>query len=427
MLKLYEHQIVARKHLMNNKSFALFMEQGTGKTLPILFHVAHLFKIGAIKNCLVVAPLSTLGAWERDLEKLPPNRRMDITEFVTINYDKVWRRKEIFEETWDCIVLDESHSIKHRTSNRSKAIRKMATKAQYKYLLTGTPMSNGHLEEYWAQYDFLDQSIFGTYKSFVDKYCYLNQFFKPYKYRNIDELTEIINSHCYRVTKEECLDLPDKLPDELIKIPLIEKKLYKQMLDNFIEELEIEAQNPLTRTIKLRQISSGFVVDEDKMVHPLKSQKLQVLGELLDARGDKKTVIFAEFKHSIKTIRELLEKKKIKHVVLDGDQKDKKIWKEFQLNKTIQVIVCQYQTANAGIDLYASDTIIFFEPTLSSTINDQAKDRIHRIGQSNKCSYYYLITEGTLEQKIYSTISRGSDFGKEILLDYLREREKGGN
>lgn len=394
------------------------------KTLPILYHIAYLASINEITNALIVAPLSTMGAWTRDLEKMPPSKRKWITSLTIINYDKVWRRAEIHQATWDCIVLDEAHSIKHRTSQRSKAVRKMGLKAKYRYILTGTPMSNGHLEEYWAQFNFLDPDIFGPYKRFQDRYCFLNQFFKPYKYRHVDELKTIIAANSYRITKEECLDLPEKLDDEVIELELREKAKYKQMLDNFIAELEIEAPNPLTRMGKLRQLCSGFIIDENRQAIELKSDKLKVTQELLEARGDKKTVIFAEFKHSIRTITDHLKKEKISHLVLDGDQKDKNVWRTFQSDDTIQVIVCQYQTANAGIDLYASDSIIFYEPTLSSMINEQAKDRIHRIGQHHPCSYYYLITKGTVERKIYNTLLKGRDFGKEVLLDFIRQRGK---
>ena len=424
MIKLYEHQKEARQRLIERNAYALYMDQGTGKTLPILYHIAYLASVNEITNALIVAPLSTLGAWTRDLEKMPPSKRKWITSLTIINYDKVWRRAEIHQATWDCIVLDEAHSIKHRTSQRSKAVRKMGLKAKYRYILTGTPMSNGHLEEYWAQFNFLDPDIFGPYKRFQDRYCFLNQFFKPYKYRHVDELKTIIAANSYRITKEECLDLPEKLDDEVIELELREKAKYKQMLDNFIAELEIEAPNPLTRMGKLRQLCSGFIIDENRQAIELKSDKLKVTQELLEARGDKKTVIFAEFKHSIRTITDHLKKEKISHLVLDGDQKDKNVWRTFQSDETIQVIVCQYQTANAGIDLYASDTIIFYEPTLSSMINEQAKDRIHRIGQHHPCSYYYLITKGTVERKIYNTLLKGRDFGKEVLLDFIRQRGK---
>lgn len=410
---------------MVRNNYGLGWDQGTGKTIPMLQHIAYLLSINEISNCIIVAPISAIGAWTGDRKLLPPGKQAILKNITIINYDKVWRRPDIYNATWDCIVLDESHSIKHRTSRRSKCVRKMGLKAKYRYILTGTPMSNGHLEEYWAQFNFMDPSIFGTYKQFEDRYCYVNQFFKPYKYRHVEELKAIIAEHMYRVTKEECLDLPEKLPDEIIEVELKEKSKYKQMLDNFIAELAIEAQNPLTRTIKLRQLCSGFIKDENGQTIELKSDKLKIVQELLEGRGDKKTVIFAEFRHSIQSIHALLDRMHIKHVILDGEQKDKVIWKQFQSDPTIQVIVCQYQTANAGINLFASDAIIYFEPTLSSTVNEQSKDRIHRIGQHHPCSYFYLITKGTIEKKIYNTLITGRDFGKEVLLDFVRQ-EKGG-
>lgn len=409
---------------MSRNALALFMEQGTGKTLPTLFHIAYLFKTEQIESALIVAPLSTMGAWSRDIEKMPESKRKYLEKVEVINYDKVWRRAEYYDAKWDCIVLDESHSIKHRTSKRSKAVRKMSTKAKFKYILTGTPMSNGHLEEYWAQFDFLDPTIFGKYKEFQDKYCFLNQFHKPYRYRYVDELIDIISQNSYRITKDECLDLPDKLPDEVVYVELGEKKLYKEMLQNFIQEMGISADNPLVRSLKLRQIASGFITNEESELIELKNNKIKILMELLEARGESKTVIFAHFTHSIKLIENELKKAKIKHLILNGEQKDKQIWKKFQSDDSIQVIVCQYQTANAGVDLFAANAIIFYEPTLSSTINEQAKDRIHRIGQHHPCSYYYLLTKGTIETQIYNTLVKGRDFGKEVLMDFIRANAK---
>ena len=112
---------------------------------------------------------------------------------------------------------------------------------------------------------------------------------------------------------------------------------------------------------------------------------------------------------------------KIKYVTLDGDQKDKKIWRRFQEDKSIRVIVCQYQTANSGIDLYSSDTIIYYEPTLRSQILEQSRDRIHRTGQVNKCSYIHLLTKGTIEVDIYRALSNYSDFSDKLFMEYFNE------
>jgi SNF2 family DNA or RNA helicase len=221
------------------------------------------------------------------------------------------------------------------------------------------------------------------------------------------------------------LDLPDKLPDEIIKVDLKEKTLYKKLHDSSaLLEYEILAENPLSRMIKLRQLCAGHIKTRDGLIET-KTEKLEILKELIEGyEEDKKLVIFAEFKYSIGKISELLSKMKIKYVVLDGDQKNKTIWKKFQADKTIKIIVCQYQTASAGIDLFASDTIIYFEPTIRSNILEQSRDRIHRTGQKNKCSYIHLITRGTIEVDIYRALAGYSDFSEKLFTEYMNNYQR---
>jgi len=413
-----------------NDSFALFMEQGCGKTLPTLCRILELGKQGKIKNCLIVAPKATMGAWHRDCELFGEEDKAYLENLISvINYDSVWRKGKGYDRQWDCIVLDESHFIKNRTSKRSSFLLKLSLGAKYRYILTGTPIGNGQLENIWSQYAFLKPTvvrgriaskIFGTYKQFEDRYCILNQWWKPYRYINVDELQDIINQYCYRVTKAECLDLPEKLPDEVYDIELKEPKLYKELhKHSTIEEMDLLAENPLARMTKLRQICSGFLNDGTE-IHELKCEKLKVLEEFLDG-WEKKLVIFCEFKYSIKAISSLLNKLKIKHVTLDGEQKDKQIWRKFQSDPKIQIIICQYQSGSAGIDLYSADTIIFYEPTLRSNILEQAKDRIHRIGQTNKCSYIHFISKGTIEVAIYKALKGYNDFSEKLFTEYMQE------
>lgn len=436
MIKLYRHQEIALSYMRSNNYFALFMEQGTGKTIPSLFRILDLLKSGAIEDALVVAPKSALGAWERDLELFDELDREILKSGITlINYDKVWRgdKKSPYYRKFGCIILDEAHLIKNRTSRRSKFLLKIATMADYRYILTGTPIGNGQLENIWSLYCFLDpylergfpySRIFGgSYKTFEDRYCILNMYHKPSSYIHVKELQEIINEHSYRVKKIDCLDLPDKLPDEVIKVDLVEKTLYKKLaIESAILDLDILAENPLSRLVKLRQLCSGHIKLDTGEIMEVKNEKLSILQELLEGyEDDKKIVIFAEFKYSIGKIAELLKKMKIKHVVLDGDQKDKTIWRKFQADKKIRVIVCQYQTASAGIDLFASDTIIYYEPTLRSNTLEQSRDRIHRTGQVNKCSYIHLLTKGTVELDIYRALSGYSDFSEKLFTQYMED------
>ena len=433
MLKLYNHQKLALQYMRLNDSFALFMEQGCGKTLPTLYRILELRKQGYITTALVVAPKATMGAWYRDMEMFNPEDRLLLEKSITvINYDSVWRKNKGYDKVWDCIVLDESHKIKNRTSKRAKFLLRLALKSKYRYILTGTPIGNGQLENIWSQYAFLEpcivngrvaSKIFGTYKQFEDRYCLLNQYWKPYRYKYVDELQDIISEHCYRVTKAECLDLPEKLPDEVYDIELKEPKLYKELhKSSTVEEMDILAENPLARMTKLRQVCSGFINDGNE-IHELKCEKLNALEDFLDG-WEKKLVVFCEFKHSIKAVSDLLRRLKIKYVTLDGEQKNKLIWRDFQAKKDIQVIICQYQSASQGIDLFAADTIIYYEPTLSSTTLDQSRDRIHRSGQKNACSYIHFITKGTIEGAIYKALKNYSDFGEKLFNEYMTEYTK---
>lgn len=445
MFKLFRHQEIALSYLRSNNFFALFAEMGTGKTLVSLMRVLDLARSGKIETALIVAPKSALGSWERDIELFEELDREILRSVITlVNYDKVWRGedKSPYYKKYGCIILDEAHNIKNRTSQRSKFLLKIATKADYRYILTGTPISNGQLENIWSLYCFLDpyiergrvySRIFkeyleenasgeyrGSYMEFQDRYCILNMYHKPTSYINVKELQKIINEHSYRVKKSECLDLPDKLPDEVINVELKEKALYKRMVvESALLEYEILAENPLVRNIKLRQLCGGFIQNEDELIE-VKCEKLEILKELIESfEDDKKLVIFAEFKYSIRKISELLQKMKIRFVTLDGEQKDKKIWRKFQADEKIKIIVCQYQTANAGIDLFASDTIIYYEPTLRSQILEQSRDRIHRTGQVNKCSYIHLITKGTIEVDIYRALAGYSDFSEKLFVEYM--------
>jgi SNF2 family DNA or RNA helicase len=162
MISLYRHQEVALSYMRSNDYFALYMEMGTGKTLVSLFRLLDLLKSGKIEDALVVAPKSALGAWERDIELFDELDREILRDNITlINYDKVWRGedKSPYNKKYGCIILDEAHNIKNRTSRRSKFLLKIASMSDYRYILTGTPIGNGQLENIWSLYCFLNPYI----------------------------------------------------------------------------------------------------------------------------------------------------------------------------------------------------------------------------------------------------------------------------
>lgn len=444
MIELYEHQKTALGLLRMNDGFALFMEQGTGKTFPILFRLAELAESGRIRNALIVAPKAVCASWEDKLLMLDDEQRKAFLaiNLTIVSYDTIWRRSELANGTFDAVVLDESHYIKSPSANRTKACIKVAARAKYRYILTGTPTSNGQLCNLWSQFAAIDPVIVtarngrkfvypkclggDSYYTWIQRVAYLNKWNKPYKYKDVAAIQEVMGEISYRITKEECLDLPEKLPDEILYVNLEStlKRNYREMVkSSAIVALDTLAGNPLTRSLRLRQLCSGFLDTENGDHHEYKCSKMAVLKDFL-ADYEDKFVVFCEFRHSIDAVSALFDQMGIAHVKLDGRSKGDE-WRDFQNDDSVQAIICQYQSGSAGIDLFAADMCIFFEPTLRSDLNEQAKDRIHRVGQTRPCSYYYLLTSGTIEFAIYQALKNYEDFGEALFTKFIEEYTKG--
>lgn len=434
MFTLYEHQKTALNYLRLNDSFMLTMEQGTGKTLPSLCRILELLKTKAINNALIVCPKSVIGSWFRDMELFnKTDRSILLNKVDVINYDSVWRNGK-YEKDYGLILLDEAHSIVNRNSRRASFLLRLSAKAKYRYLLTGTPISNGRLEDTWALMCFLDPLVVGkqvysniwreitggrgSYYDWLNRFAFLDQYHKPYKYKRVDEIQLVLKSYTYCIKKIDCLDLPEKLPDEIRLLNLAEPTLYKEMAKHStVAELEVIAENPLTKLLYLRQIVSGCFSPTNK------TSKESALEDLLLEIGSKKLVIFAEFTASITQIKKVLKKHNVSYTTLDGSS-DKNNWRLFQEDESIQVIICQYASGCQGIDLFAADTTLYYEPTLRSNVLEQSRDRTHRRGQRNICSYIHFITKGTVEEQIYKALAGYSDFNQKLFTHYLQEYQR---
>lgn len=444
MIELYAHQRAMLSLLRLNDGFALFAEQGTGKSFPVLFRLAELAERGRIGSALIVAPKAVCESWREKVALLDEGQQAALERIGlrVASYDMAWRRPELAQATFDAVVLDESHYVKTPTAKRTKACLALCARARYRYALTGTPTSNGQLCNLWSQLAAVDPVVErGTvrpaclggesYWAWLRANARLDQYHKPVEYTDVAAIQRVLQEVSFRVTKAECLDLPEKLPDELwrVGLPKAARAPYREMArHSVVLDLDTLAGNPLTRALRLRQIASGFMDTDDGGRVEYGTEKLAVLEAWLAEReaGDK-AVVFCEFRHSIDAVSSLLDGMGAPHVVLDGRQPDKGAWRRFQADPAIRAIVCQYQTGSAGIDLFAADACVFFEPTLSSSLNEQARDRIHRPGQRRPCSYFYLIAEGTIEQAIYDALAGYADFDRALFERYLATyHRKGG-
>lgn len=421
-MNLFPHQETLMETLAENDQFAIFWSMRVMKTLPTLLHMTNLIMQGKAESALVVAPKSALGAWKRDINKTTGKRRLACDKISLINYEKVWRDKQ-YDKDFDIVVLDESHKIAHRTSKQSKFCMKYAKRSKYRYILSGTPLGQGRLEDLYAQMEFLMPGFFGKYSNFESRYCVIKQLPGTFVriiigYRNKEELVERIKPYSSSLTLDDIADMPVDPPDNIVYCGRSNTWIQRDVKNGYVPEYDMIIDNPAVKLAKLRQVASGFIIDPKGETHSISKDKRFYFGELLDEIGDEKVVIFCDFKQSVRDCVTELLKRQISYVVLDGDQPDKEIWRWFQEHEHVKAIVCQYQTANAGIDLYTARHMVFYEPSLSTTMIEQARARIKTAVNPRPCLYHWLIAKDSVELKILRQLEKHKDFTVDCLAEW---------
>ena len=301
--KPYTHQLVALDLSWDKIEYAYFMEMGTGKSKVLLDNAAMLFDAGKIQGLIIVAPKGVyrnwsskeipahmpehipirIGIWSSRLTKgvkaqlnklFEPNDDLNI---LVINIDAVITKKgnlvidKFLNTRISMLAVDESTIIKTPSAKRTKAMIKLSMFARYRRILTGSPVTKSPLDIF-SQCDFLNPHLLGfsSYYSFRNKFAILNDahfggrnFKQVTGYKNTDELHDIIKEFSYRVTKEECLDLPDKIyMRREFEMTKPQSKIYKQMRQTaiaFLEEGEATTTTVLVQLLRLHQISCGFL------------------------------------------------------------------------------------------------------------------------------------------------------------------------
>lgn len=358
------------------------------------------------------------------------SRVTDALSVVVINYESTWRlESELLNFAPDMIIADEGHKLKEGRSNQSKGMHLLGDKARFKLLLTGTIITNKELDVF-SQYRFLDPTVFG--ESF---YRFRNQFFEMGGYmkkipifKSIlrDEFLKRLHSIAFRITKEECLDLPPFTEEErIVELEPQALKIYKTIEHDSYMELnsgdEVTAVNILTKTLRLSQIAGGHLTSDDKEVKPVSTAKLEALSDIIDIaiNEDKKLVIMARFIPELNDIENLLHLRKIDYAVVRGGVKDRdEQIKKFQDDPSCKVFVGQIAAAGLGITLTSASTMVFYSLDYSMSNFEQARARIHRAGQKYNCHYIYLIAKGTIDRKVIKALRNKKDLARELVDDY---------
>lgn len=449
----FKHQIAAYNFGLQIDNPAYLMEQGTGKTLTALAVIGRRYLNSQIKRVLIVAPAAVVPVWPKEFSdyadfdydikvldgpvkvrgKTLDNWQQSLfLQVAVINYEATWRMEdELCLWHPDLIICDESQRIKTPSSAQSKCLHRLGRLAKYKMILTGTPVSQGPMD-FFSQYKFLEPSIFGTsYTRFKAHYMIMGGFEgrQTIGYQHIQELISKAHSIAFRVTKAETLDLPEQVDQTLYcELEPKARRIYNDLLRESVTELDnehiITAANVLSRLLRLSQLTGGYIGSGDD-VNEVSNVKLKLLDDTLSdlLSTGKKVVVFARFTAEIKAIRRILEDKQVGYAWIAGEvaqgMRGDEV-KRFQVDADCKVFVAQTRTAGLGITLTAADTAIFYSLDYSFADYDQARCRIHRIGQKNNCTYIHLLAKGTVDDKILKVLQQKRSVADDVV-DHWRD------
>jgi SNF2 family DNA or RNA helicase len=462
--KPFVHQQAYLQRHWNAPVAALFADMGTGKSYMLINNFSMLYDKGLLNGVLIVAPKGVYRNWfdteipkhipehvqyrmaiwnpqPRKAEEQALNSLFDITEdlkilvmnieaFSTARGSKYAGRFLLCHDAM--MVIDESTTIKTPTSARSKSTEKVGRGARFKRIATGSPVTKSPMDLY-QQCAFLSPNCLNaaSYYSFQARYAVViersvatHSFKQVVGYRRLDELKEKLDRFSFRVTKEECLDLPDKLyVKREVDLTDEQKRAYLQMKSMALSQFKegvTSTVNALTQLMRLHQIVCGHVKLDNGEVIELPNNRI---GELLSVveETDGKIIIWANYRHDIEAIKLALSKDYGMNSVgmyygdTDDDER-KRVLEEFQKpNSEMRFFVGNPSTGGYGLTLTAAHTMVYYSNSFDLEKRLQSEDRAHRIGQTKNVTYIDLIAVGTVDEKIVKALRDKIDIATQVM------------
>ena len=444
------------------------MEMGTGKSKVLIDTIGILYGKGAINAVVIVAPKGVYRNWstkeipdhlpeyvDRHVAVWSPAPRkqekadlvklfhtdLDKLKIFIINVEAFSTAKGVkFTENFILghqvlFAVDESTTIKNPKASRTKAITKLAKNTKYRRILTGSPITQSPLDLY-SQTEVLETNLLGytSYYSFQNHYGeVVNRYFggrtvrQVVGYRNLDELSQKLDSFSYRVLKSDCLDLPEKLYIRRdVTLTAEQKKLYAELKELAITELAnqetVSVTNVLTQLLRLHQIVCGHIKSDDGTETPINNNRIDELIEVI-AEMQGKIIIWANYRQNILEIVETLQGLFGADAVASyfgdttPDERERVIKKFQDPNSSLRFFVGNTQTGGYGITLTEAQNVIYYSNNFDLEKRLQSEDRAHRIGQKNNVTYVDLVAKDTVDEKIVTALRNKLDLAQEVLGD----------
>jgi len=465
----YEHQLKALTMSWDKEYFAYFMEMGTGKSKVLIDNIAMLYDKGKINGALIVAPKGVVGTWY--LNQIPDHlpdhiEHKNVLWKPNITRKQNLRLKSLFETGTDLHILimnveafsttkgcefakkfldshrtlmavDESTTIKNPDAKRTKNICNLSILSKYRRILTGSPVTKSPLDLY-KQCDFLKEELLGhgSYYTFRTRYAIMKTANFGGKsvqivvgYRNLDELSEKLRPFSYRVLKDDCLDLPDKIyMKRTVQLSSEQKKVYEQMKQMALAEMNgkmMSTATVLTQLMRLHQITCGHFTADDGSIQKIKSNRLDELMDVLE-EIEGKVVIWAHYQNDVETIVEHLKKKYGDNSIVDyygrtrPENRQSNIDK-FQKDERCRFFIGTPATGGYGITLTQASNVIYYSNGYDLEKRMQSEDRAHRIGQKKSVTYVDMIADDTVDEKIVKSLRKKVNIATQIMGEELKQ------
>jgi len=436
----------------------------------VINNIAMLYDVGKINSALVIAPKGVYRNWvDQELPKHLPDHIISRTALWTPSPRKAEKAEldNLWEVTEDLKILvmnvealstakgmeyakrfamftkcfmaiDESTTIKTPTAKRAKNVVKVGTHALYRRIMTGSPVTRSPMDLY-QQCDFLSNDCLDSpsfyafrarYAILIEKHMGSHSFKKIVGYRKLDELKEKLDRFSYRITKEECLDLPPKVfVKREVQLTKEQMKAYEEMktlaLAMFDKGLTTTV-NALTQLMRLHQITCGHSKLDDGTEISIPTKRTEELLSVIEETSGK-VIIWANYRHDIESIKLELQKEygmaAVGTYYGDTDEEERRrVVREFQDPESeLRFFVGNPRTGGYGLTLTAASTVVYYSNSFDLEVRLQSEDRAHRIGQTKSVTYVDLMVPGTIDEKIVKALRDKIDIANEVLGEEMKE------
>lgn len=441
ILRNYQYTGVSWLHFLDkfNWGGCLADDMGLGKTLQVLTFLKNLKKAHPTEKLvnLIVMPKTLIFNWIEEINKFIPDltymiygyqeRLSSISNFekydiIFISYGILVKDIASFLKIrFNYVVLDESQAIKNINSQRYKAV--CSLKSKNKIVLSGTPVEN-HLLELYAQMNFINQGIFKSANFFKKQYIVPVNRGEENK---IAELQRIIYPFICRRTKHQVAkDLPTKtesiiyceMDKEQLSIYNKLKNYYQEYIGTSIEKRGVErsGMHIIEGLLKLRQVcdSPALLLNENYNNVSVKLDKL--VDHIGQVPNGHKVLVFSQFLGMLELIKQKFEEIGVNYLYLDGKVKNRKnIIDSFHNDKAVRAFLISLKVGGVGLNLTVADYVYLIDPWWNPAVEQQAIDRIYRIGQTKNVFAYKMICKNSVEEKILQMQSKKNFIATNII------------